>query len=133
MSEPGAKLERCYLVYALAPDELRPREANAAFNDWIADHGRGLVLCHDHFLGVRGGFAVFYIASEDEFARLHDPGPLNAWRVAIHPLVFSQAPSGFRAQIEFTLRTYRGTTLAEVEARETPARRNWWRRRPHDE
>jgi hypothetical protein len=123
------KLGRCYVVYALAPRELGPRDANAAFNEFIADPRRGLVLWHDHFVGERGGVAIFHVADADELARLRALGPLHDWAVAVHPLTFSLAPSGFRAQIDFTLRTYRGTTLSEVEAREVPERRHWWRRR----
>jgi hypothetical protein len=123
------KLGRCYVVYALAPPELRPRDANDAFNEFIADPRRGLVLWHDHFVGDHGGVAVFHVAAADELARLRERGPLAGWAVAVQPLTFSLAPSGFRAQIDFTLRAYRGTTLAEVEAREVPERRHWWRRR----
>ena len=126
--ESAEKLERCYLVYALAPPGLRPREANIAFNDYSADDRRGLVLCHDHFVGDRGGFAVFYVAAPEELARLHEPAPLDDWELAVHPLTFSLAPSGFRAQIDFTLDTSRGTTLAKVEAGEQPRRPDWWRR-----
>jgi hypothetical protein len=65
----------------------------------------------------------------EELARLHEPAPLDDWELAVHPLTFSLAPSGFRAQIDFTLDTYRGTTLAKVEAGEQPRRRDWWRRK----
>jgi hypothetical protein len=132
VNERAEKVDRCYLVYAIAPPGLSPREANEAFNEFIADHGRGLVLSHDHFAGDRGGFAVFYIATEGEAVRAREPGPLEGWQLAIHPLVFSLAPSGFRAQIDFTLRTYRGTTFDEVVASEVPRRRHWWRRRRDD-
>jgi hypothetical protein len=124
------KLDRCYVVYALAPSGLRPRGANDAFNEFIADPSRGLVVWHDHFIGDQGGVAVFHVTAADELARLRDRAPLAGWAVAVHPLTFSVAPSGFRAQIDFTLRTYRGTTLEEVEAHETPERRHWWRREP---
>jgi hypothetical protein len=124
----GEKLDRCYVVHALAPSGLRPREANDAFNEFIADPRRGLVVWHDHFIGEQGGVAVFHIAAADELARLRESGPLEGWAVDVRPLTFSLAPSGFRAQIDFTLRTYRGTTLEEVEAHETPERRHWWRR-----
>jgi hypothetical protein len=126
---PGAeRLERCYLLYAVAPPQLSARQANATFNDYIADPARGLVLFHDHFIGEHGGFAVFYVADAGELARLSEEGPLVGWERAIHPLVFSLAPSGFRAQIDFTLRTYRATTLDQAEAHEVPKRRDWWRR-----
>jgi hypothetical protein len=133
MSTQTEKLDRCYLVYATAPNEMRPRETNRAFNDYIADIRRGLVLSHDHFLGKRGGYAVFYVRTAEELARLNDPAPLSGWHLAIHPLTFALSPSGFRAQIDFTLRTYRRTSLQELEAHELPQRRHWWRRTRRDE
>jgi hypothetical protein len=129
MTGREAKLDRCYLVYALAAPDLRAGDANTAFNEYIDDPARGLVLFHDHFVGERGGVAVFYVEDDAELARLDEEGPLRGWRRAIHPLVFSGAPSGFHAQIDFTLRTYRATTLEEAEAREQPSARDC-RRRP---
>ena len=70
------KLDRCYVVYALAPSGLRPRGANDAFNEFIADPSRGLVVWHDHFIGDQGGVAVFHVTAADELARLRDRAPL---------------------------------------------------------
>jgi hypothetical protein len=128
MTDRADKLERCYLVYALAPLGLGARAANAAFNDYVADPAAGLALFHDHFASDHGGVAIFYVADGGELAHLKEEGPLAGWERALHPLVFSLAPSGFRAQIDFTLRTYRATTLEEAEARETAKQRDWWRR-----
>jgi hypothetical protein len=122
--------ERCHLVYALAPEGVNARDANELLNDYIGDRSRGIVVYHDHFVGRHGGVAVFEVRSEDEEARLGDPGPLQGWRIETHPLTFSLTGIGFVGQVEFTLRNYAGTTLDELEAAERPEKRFWWRRHP---
>ena len=122
--------ERCYLVYALAPASVSARDANDSFNEYIADETRGLVPFHDHFTGApHGGVAVFDVRSEDELARLDDPGPLAGWDVAVHALTFALSSVGFAEQAELTLREYRGTTLDELRRDEPDDPRFWWRRR----
>jgi hypothetical protein len=81
---------------------------------------------HDHFIGRHGGVAVFEIGSEEERERLDDPGELEGWSIAIHPLVFSQTAVGFAAQTAFTLDRYRGTSLEQLESAETSSKRRWW-------
>jgi len=120
---------RCYLVHALAPKGATAREANDRLNDYVADRRRGLAVWHDHFVGRHGGAVVLDVRSADERALLDDPGPLAGWRISIHPLTFSLSAVGFAAQTSFTLESYRGVTLDELEAREPDDPRFWWRRR----
>jgi hypothetical protein len=117
---------RCYLVYALAPEGIRAAEANRLLNEYIGDERRGLVVYHDHFIGRHGGVAVFEISSDEERGRLDDPGELEGWSIAIHPLVFSLTAVGFAAQTAFTLDRYRGTSLEQLEAAEASSKRRWW-------
>lgn len=120
--------ERCHLVYALAPDGVNARQANELLNDYIGDRSRGVVVYHDHFIGRHGGIAVFEAGTEEELAKLADPGPLEGWQIETFPLTFSLTAVGFVGQVEFTLRNYAGTTLEELEARERPEKRFWWQR-----
>jgi hypothetical protein len=124
--------ERCHLVYALAPEGVNARDANELLNDYIDDRTRGIVVYHDHFIGRHGGVAVFEVRTEEEEARLADPGPLAGWRIETHPLTFSLTGVGFAGQVEFTLRNYAGTTLDDLEAAEQPEKRFWWRRHRRD-
>jgi hypothetical protein len=124
--------ERCHLVYALAPDGVNARQANELLNDYIGDRSRGVVVYHDHFIGRHGGIAVFEASTEEEVAKLADPGPLEGWQIETFPLTFSLTAVGFVGQAEFTLRNYAGTTLEELEAAEQPEKRFWWRRHRRD-
>ncbi len=119
---------RCHLVYALAPEGVSARQANEQLNEYINESGRGLIVSHDHFIGRHGGFAVFEVRTEDEEAKLADPGPLMGWEITTHPLTFSLTAVGFVAQADFTLRNYGGTSLEELEAAEQPEKRFWWQR-----
>lgn len=131
MSEPEPRT-RCFLVYAIAPDGMPAREANELLNEYIAESGRGLIVSHDHFIGKpHGGFAVFEVRSDDEEAKLAEPGPLVGWELTSRPLTFSLTAVGFVAQADFTLRNYGGTSLAELEAAEQPQKRFWWQRARH--
>jgi hypothetical protein len=120
--------ERCHLVYALAPEGVNASEANDLLNEYIGDRSRGIVVYHDHFIGRHGGVAVFEVRTEEEEAKLADPGPLAGWQLETYPLTFSLTAVGFVGQAEFTLRNYAGTTLEELEAAERPEKRFWWRR-----
>jgi hypothetical protein len=120
---------RCFLVYALAPEGMSAREANELLNEYIGESGRGLIVSHDHFTGrPHGGFAVFEVGTEEEEAKLADPGPLAGWAITTHALTFSLTAVGFVAQADFTLRNYGGTALADLEAAEKPEKRFWWQR-----
>jgi hypothetical protein len=105
------------------------REANDRLNQYIADPARGTPVFHDHFTGrPHGGFAVVYPRSEEEKARLDDPGPLEGWSVAVHPLVYALTPVGFDALLRFSLERYGNTSLPELAAAEEDDPRYWWRR-----
>jgi hypothetical protein len=119
---------RCHLVYALAPMGVSAREANDLLNEYVADESRGLAVWHDHFVGEHGGAVVLDARSEDEEARLADPGPLEGWQLSVHPLTFSLSAIGFSAQTSFTLEQYRGVSLDELAAGEPDDPRYWWRR-----
>jgi hypothetical protein len=118
--------ERCYLVYALAPDGVSAREANERLNEYVGDRTRGIPAYHDHFIGRHGGVAVFHVRGEEEEARLQDPGPLSGWQLDVHPLTFSLTAVGLAAQVDFTLEAYGGTTRAELAAVEEHDPRFWW-------
>jgi len=120
---------RCYLVYALAPTGTTAREANDRLNEYVADSSRGLAVWHDHFVGTHGGAVVLDVRTEEERARVDDPGPLADWSLSIHPLTFSLSAGGFSAQTSFTLEQYRGVSLEEVASTEPNDPRFWWRRR----
>jgi len=119
---------RCHLVYALAPAGVSAREANDLLNEYVADESRGLAVWHDHFVGEHGGTVVLDTRSDDEEARLADPGPLEGWRLSVHPLTFSLSAVGFSAQTSFTLEQYRGVSLDELATQERDDPRYWWRR-----
>ena len=119
---------RCHLVYALSPPGVSAREANDLLNEYVADESRGLAVWHDHFVGEHGGAVVLETRSDDEEARLADPGPLEGWQLSIHPLTFSLSAVGFSAQTNFTLEQYRGVSLDDLAANEPDDRRYWWKR-----
>jgi hypothetical protein len=123
---------RCHLVYAIAPEGMTAREANGLLNEYIGQEGRGLIVSHDHFTGKpHGGFAVFEVGSDEEQAKLGDPGPLAGWQLTSHPLTFSLTALGFVAQADFTLKNYGGTSLSELDAAEEPRKRFWWQKPRH--
>ena len=111
---------------------MSARDANDLLNHYIGEPGRGLIVMHDHFIGTpHGGFAVFEVSSEDEQAKLEDPGPLEGWELTTRPLTFSLTAVGFVAQADFTLRNYGGMSLAELEDAEQPRKRFWWQKPQH--
>jgi hypothetical protein len=118
--------DRCYLVYALAPEGVSARKANELLNEYIEGTSRGVPVFHDHFIGRHGGFAVFHVRDEQELERLDDPGPLEGWELAVHPLTFALSAVGFVAQVDFTLENYGRTSLDELRAAEEPDPRYWW-------
>lgn len=120
--------ERCHLVYAVAPDGVDARQANELLNEYVGDRSRGLAVYHDHFIGRHGGIAVFDVRTEEEEARLADPGPLEGWHIETFPLTFSRTAVGFVAQTDFTLRAYRDVDLAKLIEEEEPNKRFWWNR-----
>jgi hypothetical protein len=112
---------RCFLVYALAPEHLSAAEANRLFNTYVADAKRGLSLFHDHFIGQRGGVAIFFIETAKEREALEDSGELADWQVNIHPLIFSYSPAAFDEQIAFTLKAYRNADWESLQQEKRPS------------
>jgi hypothetical protein len=129
LTELARGKQRCYLVYAVAPDGVTARQANDRFNEYIEDRRRGFVIFHDHFTGKpHGGFAVFDVREGEAFALLEDHGPLTGWDVSTHALTFSLAATGFAAQMKLTAEGYAGRTLKERREEEGEDERFWWLR-----
>jgi hypothetical protein len=113
---------RCFLVYALAPANVSPADANRRFNAYIADRSLPLVVFHDHFIGRRGGVAMFYAETDAERAALQrSPDLLEGWQVDVQPLIFSHSPAAFDEQIAFTLYQYRGQIWESLRRKWRPA------------
>jgi hypothetical protein len=130
LTELARGKQRCYLVYAVAPEGVTARQANELLNEYVEDRRRGFVIFHDHFTGKpHGGLAVFDVREQDAFDLLDDPGPLEGWDVAVHALTFSLAATGFAAQMALTAEAYGGKKLGELQAEETDDERFWWLRR----
>ncbi len=115
---------RGVLVYAVAPEGLSARDVNATFNELVADRSLPLVLFHDHFLGVRGGVAVFYVTSQDERELLESSTVLAGWKVDFRPLIFSFSPSAFDEQIAYTMQAYREADWTALQQEKRPAYTN---------
>ena len=101
------KKPRCFLVYALAQEEMLPSEVNRLFNEFVGDLNLPLVIFHDHFIGKPGGVAVFYCETGEEREALYNAKHLDGWNVDIRPLIFSHSPAAFDEQVDYTLRAYR--------------------------
>jgi hypothetical protein len=130
LTELARGKQRCYLVYAVAPEGVTARQANELLNEYIEDRRRGFVIFHDHFTGKpHGGFAVFDVRDQEAFGLLDAHGPLEGWEVRVHALTFSIAATGFAAQMELTAEAYGGKTLAERREEEGGDERFWWLRR----
>ena len=114
------KKARCYLVYALAPDGLKAKEANRIINEMTADAGLPLALWHDHFIGQAGGTIIFYVEKQEEQTALFENQHLQGWQVDYRPLVFSFSPSAFDAQVGYTLKNYRDTDWETLRNSERP-------------
>ncbi len=92
-------------------------DADVAFNNFISDITKGVVLFHDHFVGRSGGIAIFYIDSGKELEALQEKhGTLKEWELQIFPLTFTELPIEFLYQIDFTMGVYRGKRLRELYA-----------------
>ena len=112
---------RCFLFYAIAPNELPASEANRILNAFIADPALPLAIFHDHFIGQPGGIVIFYVETTKERDALLAQTYLVGWHVEIQPLIFSHSPSAFDEQIAFTLRAYRGVTLETLRKEQRPS------------
>jgi hypothetical protein len=114
---------RCFCVYVLAGDGIKPVEANRQFNEFVADTSLPLAIFHDHFIGQAGGIAIFFIETSQERDALLDAAPsiLKGWSVDIHPLIFSYSPAAFDEQIAFTLRAYRNRDWEQIRQEQRPS------------
>jgi hypothetical protein len=129
LAELARGKQRCYLVYAVAPEGVTAREANVLLNEYIEDRRRGFVIFHDHFTGKpHGGFAVFDVRDAQAYELLEDHGPLEGWEVRVHALTFSMAATGFAAQMALTAEAYGGKRLDQLRREETDDERFWWLR-----
>lgn len=111
---------RCFLVYALAPKNLPAADANRIFNEFIGDRDLPLVIYHDHFIGQRGGVAIFYVDGPEARDALLNQKHLEGWQADIQPLVFSYSPSAFDEQTAFTLKAYRGLDWEDLQKEQRP-------------
>jgi hypothetical protein len=122
MAPASVSRPRCFLVYALAPQGVSPAEANRQFNAYVGERSLPLVVFHDHFIGQRGGIALFYAETATERESLwRSSDLLKEWRVEIHPLIFSHSPAAFDEQIAFTLSQYRGENWERLQRERRPA------------
>jgi len=92
------------------------RQANDAWNAYVANEARGLLLFHDHFADRPGGVAVFAPETPEELAALREPGPVAAWDLRVHPLIFAEGRLGFLFQIDYSMIGYRKQRLPDLYA-----------------
>ncbi|MCK6540619.1 MAG: hypothetical protein L6Q26_11245 [Anaerolineales bacterium] len=112
---------RCFLVYALAPEDLPAAEANRVFNEFIGDQSLPLAVYHDHFIGQPGGVAIFHVDTIEARDALLNQSHLPGWQVDFQPLIFSYSPSAFDEQIAFTLKAYRGADWEDLRKEKRPS------------
>lgn len=80
-----------------------------------------LALYHDHFIGQRGGVAIFFVETSQERDALLDQKFLNGCQVEFQPLIFSFSPAAFDEQIAFTLKAYRGIDWEFLQKEQRPS------------
>jgi hypothetical protein len=107
-------------VYALAPQDLSASEANRIFNEFIGDLSLPLAVFQDHFIGEKGGVAVFFLDNPEDHADLSNSAWLDGWRVEVRPLIFSRSPAAFDEQIAFTLNAYRNSNWEKLQREQRP-------------
>ena len=114
---------RCFLLYAIAPDNISPADANRIINQICADEHLPLVLYHDHFIGQVGGVVIFFAESENEREAIQVSLSihLEGWKYTVHPLIYSRNPAGFDEQIAYTLRAYRQSNWEILQKEERPS------------
>lgn len=115
------KKPHCFLVYALAPEDLPASEANHIFNAFIAEPGLPIALYHDHFIGQPGGVAIFFVETPRERDALLDQKFLDGLEVEYQPLIFSYSPAAFDEQIAFTLKAYHGIGWERLQKERRPS------------
>ncbi|MCI0710469.1 MAG: hypothetical protein L0154_09945 [Chloroflexi bacterium] len=114
---------RCYLLYAVAPEDMPASDANQLINQICGDHDLPLTVYHDHFIGQPGGLVIFYAETDEEREALQTglEAYLAEWTYALHPLIFSYSPAAFDEQIAFTLSAYRDSNWDALRRDKRPA------------
>lgn len=114
---------RCYMLYALAPNDTSPGTANQTINAICADSNLPVTIFHDHFIGQAGGVVIFYAETSDERGALQTQleAYLDGWTYTLHPLIFSHNPAAFDEQIAYTLSAYRDTDWEQLQTDKRPA------------
>ena len=97
---------RCFLLYALAPNNLPAAEANHILNATLGDPSLPLAISHDHFIGQAGGFVIFFVETQTEREALLRQNYLQGWHVELQPLIYSRNPAAMDEQIAYTLRAH---------------------------
>ncbi|PTX61779.1 hypothetical protein C8P63_10631 [Melghirimyces profundicolus] len=108
---------RCMMVTAYAPTDLKLKEANALFNQYIANRERGHCVFHDHFLHQPGGVAFFEVSREEQEKKVKNAAELPGWRLEIQPLIHSRSAAGFVAQLHYTSENYFDIPLSSLTER----------------
>jgi hypothetical protein len=109
---------RCYLVYGIAPSQLKAVQVNQALNQWIKNKKLGRVIYHEHFAHKPlGGIAVFEVQSQEELDELkeepeNESSYLYGWNLSYHPMVHSTNTQRFVYQTQYTLSAYRGVDMS---------------------
>lgn len=113
---------RCFLLYALAPENITPQQANQTVNAVVADRSLPLTIYHDHFIGQPGGIVIFFAENESERQVLQEqlPEHLAGWQWNLHPLIFSRNPAALDEQIRYTLAAYRDGDWHTLRQEERP-------------
>ena len=107
---------KCYAFVGYPPRGTSLRDADVAFNNFISDRANGLVLYHDHFVDEPGAVALFFVEKGDELERLERHDSLKDWTAKAHPLTFTEKPTEFLYQTDFTMGVYRGRRLRDLMA-----------------
>ena len=114
---------RCYLLYAIAPQDISPAEANQTLNQICGDSRLPLTIFHDHFIGQAGGLIIFFAETpvEREALQQNLGDYLADWNYQLHPLIYSYSPAAFDEQIAYTLKAYRNQEWEQVRNDKRPA------------
>ena len=117
-----AKKARLHMLYALAPENCKPSEANRLINNIVLSDKTPLCIYHDHFLGKAGGLAFFDITDLKEIDELEKESLniLEGWSIEIRPLIFSHNPAAFDEQIAYTIDAYSNQNWDDLKKENRP-------------
>jgi hypothetical protein len=121
--------ETCYLIVVVAPSTVDWGESNLRINEFLDTPGLGVVVNHDHFRddGANGGYMLVHVRTEEELAKLREPGPLEGWQRQEYPLWASVTATGFLSQSRFTMMRFSRESPERLAAQETHDERLWYR------